>query len=206
MEYGLDISYSDGKVDFNTIKENGNSFVILKAGSGLNNVDPLFEKNYILARKAGLKIGAYWYSNASTSSQAIIEAQACYKTIEGKLFEYPIYIHIDDNRHLTVNQSDTASLALICENFCMYLEANGYFTGVYASKKLFDTELKNIRKIFDKWVANYDEDYYSKNNRTAYKIFNFNKNYYINGKYYSRNIVYDFDYPLVIKKAHLNGY
>lgn len=206
MEYGLDISSSDGKVDFNTIKENGNSFVILKAGSGLNNVDPLFEKNYILARKAGLKIGAYWYSNASTSSQAIIEAQACYKTIEGKLFEYPIYIHIDDNRHLTVNQSDTASLALICENFCMYLEANGYFTGVYASKKLFDTELKNIRKIFDKWVANYDEDYYSKNNRTAYKIFNFNKNYYINGKYYSRNIVYDFDYPLVIKKAHLNGY
>lgn len=206
MEYGLDISSSDGKVDFNTIKENGNSFVILKAGSGLNNVDPLFEKNYILARKAGLKIGAYWYSNASTSSQAIIEAQACYKTIEGKLFEYPIYIHIDDNRHLTVNQSDIASLALICENFCMYLEANGYFTGVYASKKLFDTELKNIRKIFDKWVANYDEDYYSKNNRTAYKIFNFNKNYYINGKYYSRNIVYDFDYPLVIKKAHLNGY
>lgn len=206
MEYGLDINSSDGKVDFNTIKENGNSFVILKAGSGLNNVDPLFEKNYILARKAGLKIGAYWYSNASTSSQAIIEAQACYKIIEGKLFEYPIYIHIDDNRHLTVNQSDTASLALICENFCMYLEANGYFTGVYASKKLFDTELKNIRKIFDKWVANYDEDYYSKNNRTAYKIFNFNKNYYINGKYYSRNIVYDFDYPLVIKKAHLNGY
>lgn len=206
MEYGLDISSSDGKVDFNTIKENGNSFVILKAGSGLNNVDPLFEKNYILARKAGLKIGAYWYSNASTSSQAIIEAQACYKTIEGKLFEYPIYIHIDDNRHLTVNQSDIASLALICENFCMYLEANGYFTGVYASKKLFDTELKNIREIFDKWVANYDEDYYSKNNRTAYKIFNFNKNYYINGKYYSRNIVYDFDYPLVIKKAHLNGY
>lgn len=206
MEYGLDISSSDGKVDFNTIKENGNSFVILKAGSGLNNVDPLFEKNYILARKAGLKIGAYWYSNASTSSQAIIEAQACYKIIEGKLFEYPIYIHIDDNRHLTVNQSDIASLSLICENFCMYLETNGYFTGVYASKKLFDTELKNIRKIFDKWVANYDENYYSKNNRTAYKIFNFNKNYYINGKYYSRNIVYDFDYPLVIKKAHLNGY
>ena len=136
MEYGLDISSSDGKVDFNTIKENGNSFVILKAGSGLNNVDPLFEKNYILARKAGLKIGAYWYSNASTSSQAIIEAKACYKIIEGKLIEYPIYIHIDDNRHLTVNQSDIASLSLICENFCMYLEANGYFTGVYASKKI----------------------------------------------------------------------
>ena len=206
MEYGLDISSSDGQVDFNTIKENGNSFVILKAGSGLDNIDPLFEKNYISARKAGLKIGAYWYSIASTSSQAIIEAQACYKTIEGKLFEYPIYIHIDDNRHLTDNQSDAASLSLICENFCMYLEANGYFTGVYASKKLFDTELKNIRKIFDKWVANYDEYYYSKNNRTAYKIFNFDKNYDINGNNYSRNIVYDFDYPLVIKKAHLNGY
>ncbi|MFQ6791982.1 MAG: GH25 family lysozyme [Thomasclavelia sp.] len=207
MEYGIDISASDGKVDFKAVKDDGNNFVIIKAGSGFSTIDPLFESNYYSAKNAGLKVGAYWYSYAVTTSQAITEAKACYEVINGKTFDYPIYIYMDEEGYKKLREiPNYGTLSIICEYFCMYLEANGYFTGVYASKKWFDTKLRNIQTIFDKWVASYDnDDYHVDKIRTAYRLHQYTTDYYLNGKYYSRNVVYDFNYPLIIKKAHLNG-
>lgn len=201
MEYGLDISEADGEVDFEAIKKAGNSFVIIRAGYGLIQ-DKMFEKNYRLAKRADLKIGVYWYSYALNTQGGIDEAKKCYQVIKGKRFDYPVYIDMEDNDGYKQNHGmlDHGTLSIICENFCMYLESKGYFTGVYASETWFNNELKNIRSIFDKWVAVINNDEL-KMQRTAYKICHYTSEYNLNGKYFNRNIVYDSNYPIIIKKA-----
>ena len=71
--YGLDLSVHNGNLDFNAIKAAGNDFVILRAGYGsaISQKDTRFEEYYKKAREAGLKIGAYWYSYALNTAQAV---------------------------------------------------------------------------------------------------------------------------------------
>ena len=90
---GIDVSKHNGLIDFNAVKEAGIEFVIIRAGYGkaLTQVDPYFEQNYRNAKRAGLKVGAYWYSYTETVQGAVLEAQTCINAIKGKLFDLPIY-------------------------------------------------------------------------------------------------------------------
>ena len=63
---GIDVSHWQGRIDFDKVKSQGYSFVMINAGYGkyISQKDENFEKNYAAARKAGLNIGTYWYSYA----------------------------------------------------------------------------------------------------------------------------------------------
>ena len=58
---GLDISAHNGAPDFDSIAAAGIDFVYLKASEGLTLNDPAFLRNYLAARRAGLKVGAYHF-------------------------------------------------------------------------------------------------------------------------------------------------
>ena len=67
---GIDVSHWQGRIDFEKVKSQGYSFVMINAGYGkyISQKDENFEKNYAAARKAGLNIGTYWYSYALTEA------------------------------------------------------------------------------------------------------------------------------------------
>ena len=211
MEYGLDLSKHNGVVNFNSIKNSGHSFVILRAGFGrsLNQKDPRFDEYYEKAKSVGLKVGAYWYSYALTADQAISEAKTCLDVIAGKTFEYPIFFDMEDADGYKRNHGMPANdvLCRICEKFCAYVESNGYYSGVYASESWFNNQLKNLDSSYDRWVA-----HWGKNNgvlnveKRDYKIHQFTSKYTLDGKRFDRNIVYEFDYPTTIKNSGLNGF
>lgn len=77
--YGVDISHyqnenSTGPIDFNAIKNSGNSFVIVKATEGSGWSDNTFSANAHNAQSVGLKVSAYHFFRAANSDQAIAEA------------------------------------------------------------------------------------------------------------------------------------
>lgn len=212
MLYGLDISKHNGDIDFKKIKDAGNGFVIIRAGYGKvdSQKDPKFETYYKQAKEVGLDVGAYWYSYAKNVSDAEKEAKCFYNAIKGKKFEYPVYIDMEstDNAHDGVSNS---VLCDITETVCEYMESKGYYVGVYASLSWFNNQLKNLSKDYDKWVANWgDNDSVLDTNeqKKEYRIQQFTSTYKISGIScrFDRNVVYDYDYPEVIKKAGLNGY
>lgn len=211
MEYGLDLSKHNGTLDFNTIKKAGNSFVILRAGYGkvASQKDPKFEEYYAAAKKAGLKVGAYWYSYALNKEDAKKEAQVCLDVIKGKTFEYPVWLDMEDADGYKKEHGGVSNAVLcdICEVFCEALEKAGYFTGVYASESWFNNQLKNLSKSYDRWVANWGtNDGTLQIKKTSYRIHQFTSEYRLDGKRFDRNVVYDFDYPTTIKNAGLNGF
>ena len=156
-EYGLDLSVHNGDLDFNAIKAAGNSFVILRAGYGTSAKDKNFEKYYAAAKAAGLKVGAYLYSYALTPDEGLAEAKAFLEFIKGKVFEYPVYIDMEDADSYKRNHGMPSNdvLCKICENFCSYVQNAGYYVGVYASESWFRNQLKNMSRSYTLWVANW---------------------------------------------------
>lgn len=130
MAKGIDVSTWQGNINFNQVKAAGIDFVIIRAGYGDAVKDNWFEENYRKAKAAGLKVGAYWYSYASSAEGAKLEAQGCAKVLAGKQFEYPIYFDIEEKSQL--NRGKTFCSGLVSA-FCNEMERLGYYAGFYAS-------------------------------------------------------------------------
>lgn len=89
---GIDISSHQGDIDFAKVKAAGYSYVIIKAGQGLREMQT-FKGRYLPAvLAAGLDWGAYWWSDAVTVDEAGTEARAFVKVLDGLRPTYPVYM------------------------------------------------------------------------------------------------------------------
>ena len=124
---GIDISRYQGKPDFSKVK-NDVDYVILQAGYGryVSQIDTEFERGYSECKKYGIPVGAYWFSYAKTTAEALAEANACIEIIKGKQFEYPIYYDLE----IGLDKLGKSLVSSIATTFCNALEKAGYYTGI----------------------------------------------------------------------------
>ena len=153
--YGIDVSHWQGTVDFKKVKAVCD-FVIIKAGgsdAGLY-TDKKFERNYEKAKEAGLFVGAYYFvgKNCVSYADGVADAKRFLKIIEGKTFEYPLYIDIETT---PTYKKQGATDAVI--GFCDTLEKAGAYAGIYASDVggFKDRLCIDRLRVYDKWVARY---------------------------------------------------
>lgn len=211
-KYGLDLSVHNGNVNFGNVAKD-NDFVILRAGYGSadSQKDGRFEEYYKQAKARGLKVGAYLYSYALNTNQALDEAKQFCKWLKGKTFELPVYIDMEDADQYKQKHGmpSNAILSAICETFCDYMETQGYYTGIYASESWLKNQLARVvnKNKFDLWCANWGT-----NNGTlqsdksgTYKLHQFTSMYKLDGKRFDRNVCY-FDYASLIKDRGFNGF
>lgn len=77
---GIDVSRYQGEIDWQKVKDSGVEFVIIRVGlrgygqKGVMVEDANARKNYQEATAAGLKVGAYFFSQATSVSEAMEEA------------------------------------------------------------------------------------------------------------------------------------
>ena len=77
---GIDVSRYQGEIDWQKVKDAGVEFVIIRVGlrgygkKGVMVEDANAQKNYQGAKAAGLKVGAYFFSQATSVSEAVEEA------------------------------------------------------------------------------------------------------------------------------------
>ena len=199
---GIDVSYYQGTIDFQKLKNAGIKFVIIKAGYGKygKQKDECFEENYKNAKAAGLDVGAYWFSYAKTANEALQEAKVCLAAIKGKKFEYPIYFDVEGDS--LVSKSVVSAM---CKTFCNALEDAGYFAGIYISRSPAQTILDDTCKTrYALWLAEYS----SKCNYSgSYGMWQYSDKGSVSG--INGNVDMDYcyvDYPSKIKSAGLNGY
>lgn len=202
MTKGIDVSVYQSKVDYKKVKSAGIDFVIIRAGYGkmLSQKDPMFENHYKAAKAAGLEVGAYWYSYATSAVEAKKEAQACLTVLQGKQFEYPIFYDIEEQR--TFKSGETSDIASV---FCSSLENAGYFAGIYMSRSPAITYLyESVRKRYALWLAEYGNKL---NYDGMYGVWQYSSSGVINGVKGNVDLDYCYvDYPKAIKAKGLNGY
>lgn len=161
---GIDISkyqaHSNGqtKVDFEKLKALGYDFVMLRAGYGkyLSQKDKAFESHYAAAKAAGLHIGAYHYTYATTVSEACREANCFLTWISGKRLDYPVALDIEDKSLKKLSTAQRTDIALA---FMHEVEQAGYYTMLYCNADWAKNYLDMDRlKRFDVWLACYTSE------------------------------------------------
>ena len=196
---GIDVSTWQGYITWPSVAQN-NHFAIIRAGYGIGHTDDYFETNYANAKAAGVRVGAYWYSYASSESDAVQEANSIMALLAGKQFEWPIYYDIEEQ---SIFSAGIASA--IAKAFCHTLEANKFFCGIYSSasalNSYFDDEVKTSFSI---WVAHWDVDvpsYYG-----DYGVWQYHVGY-TEGVDGQVDLDYGYiDFEPIMKENGLNGY
>ena len=158
---GADISAWQDKIsvaNFKKAKASGIDYVLLRVGytgssSKSPTIDSVFENNYANAISAGLPVGIYYYSLATSTAMAEKEANFVIKKLKGKNITYPVYIDMEDNTYQ--RKCSKATLASVCNTFCNIIKNAGYIPGVYASLDWFNNRIGNITTQHTKWVAQY---------------------------------------------------
>ena len=148
---GVDVSKWDEDNDWATASQSV-YFAIMRAGYGFGHIDSYYEENYQNAKANGVKVGAYWYSYASSVSDAVQEANYFVEALKGKQFEWPVYYDIEEK---SIFEAGIASD--IAKAFCNILEANKFFCGIYSSTYFFDTYFDDeVKTRYTIWLAHWD--------------------------------------------------
>ncbi len=153
--HGVDVSVWQGTIDFKKVKKDGIDFVIMRAGHG-SAADTKFKQNYKKAKKAGLKVGCYWFVTATSLSQLKREIRLCKKAIKGKSFDMPVFIDIESYSQFRKGKTFCSSLV---SGFCEEMIKAGFTTGWYTSRSFVPKYLKNSisrNKNYTAWIAEHD--------------------------------------------------
>lgn len=79
---GIDVSENNGFVDWGVVAAAGAEFAIIRLGWGKRHLDSRFYENINGAINAGLKVGVYYYSYATTQEEAEDEADFVVETLD----------------------------------------------------------------------------------------------------------------------------
>lgn len=203
---GIDVSTWQGDIDWNKVKADGIEFAMLRSSFGKENpdkqTDNKFWQNYRNAKAAGVPIGAYHYSYATTVEDAKKEADFFLSIVKGCQFEYPIAFDIEDPSQMYLGKDRITDIIMA---FCERVQAAGYYVSVYTNLDWINNRIDMNRvKVFDIWLAQW-------NDKPTYTG-NFGMWQYTSGGSVSgisgnvdMNIAY-YDYPSIIKAAGLNGF
>ena len=134
---GVDVSAYQGNIDWEKVKQSGIEFAIIRLGyrgygSGKLVKDDYAVQNLNGARKAGLKVGAYFFSQALTIKEADEEIAYMMDILDGFLPDMPLILdwEIPTSDARTANM-DQRTLTDIQKHYCEKVSNMGYEPMVY---------------------------------------------------------------------------
>lgn len=168
---GLDVSvHQEGDIDWKKVKSSGVDFVFVRSGyraadDGTLHADENFEKNYKGAKKAGLMVGTYFFSQALTPEEGKEEADFVLDMIKDHDMTMPIAIDYEIykggrlDKKIEAGELYAASFYHdIVLGFTERLEKKGYETVVYASRDMLTNYMQAdlIDDMANIWLARFD--------------------------------------------------
>lgn len=160
---GIDLSTFQKEVNYQELKNQGIEFAIIRCGYGKEErqKDLMFETHYKGLKSVGIHVGSYLYSYCTSIENSYKEAQNCLKFIQGKQFELPIFIDLEEERTSKLGKDGVTQVAL---NFCKTIEEHGYKAGVYANLNWFKNFI-NVKELLHysiwlaQWSGSHNEDF-----------------------------------------------
>ena len=160
---GIDVSVWQESIDWEQVKTAGVEFAMIRAGwrgseQGVLAEDEYAQANYTGATNAGIKVGAYFFSQAISVEEAEEEAEYLLSIIKDWNVQMPVvydWEFISDDAR--TGKMDAATLTACTKAFCDKIFKAGYTPMVYFNtKQSFDS--LHLRELTDYkfWLARYD--------------------------------------------------
>ena len=206
---GIDVSKWQGEIDWKKVKAAGIKFAMIRLGYGSSKgdacgLDGYFEKNVKNAIAAGIDIGCYFYSYATSVAAAKKEAAYVINVLQKYkgVFTYPVAFDLEDKTQQGLGKQVLTDMVIA---FGDAIEKAGFYCSLYSNPSWMKSYLDADRvKRFDLWLAHWTD---KTNYAGAYGMWQNSSSGKVNG--INGNVDTDFaykDYPTIIKGKKLNGF
>lgn len=206
---GIDVSKWQGEIDWGKVKAAGVKFAMIRLGYGSADgkscgIDSYFEKNVANAVKAGVEIGCYFYSYATSVAAAKKEAAYVVSVLNKYkgVFTYPVAFDLEDKTQQGLGKTVLTDMVIA---FGDAIEKAGFYASLYSNLNWLKNYLDDSRLArFDHWLAqwtsvpSYSGAFGMWQNSSAGSVSGINGNV-------DTDIAYK-DYPTIIKGNKLNGF
>lgn len=166
-QQGIDVSDHQKYINWKKVKNDGIQFAFIRCGyrgysTGGIRADAYFENNIREAKKNGIKVGVYFFSQAVSVEEAREEAQFTLKQIKNYDLDLPVVFDMEQAGN-GKGRVDHLSREIWTQNavtFCHIMQNHGYQAMVYNSTNLFEKLfVPEYLQEFDTWIAQYDVSY-----------------------------------------------
>lgn len=147
VKLGIDVSKWNGEIDWEVVKAEGVDFAIIRCGyrgssSGWLLEDPYFYKNLTGAKKAGIKVGLYFFTQATNLVEAVEEASMVVSLLSDTEIEYPVFIDTEGaGGNGRADNLDPGTRTAVINAFCQTIQNAGLDAGVYSGRNWFYNNL-----------------------------------------------------------------
>ena len=166
---GIDVSYVQGDIDWKKVKNSGVDFAFVRAGfrdtdEGKLYTDDYFKKNIKRAKREGLMVGVYFFSQATTKAEAKAEAEYVLELVDKYELTLPIvfdYEEYGDGRlakAIAAGKLTPNKIFNLCRAFTTTVEAAGYESCVYGNYNMLNntSDGQYLSKFTNIWIAQYN--------------------------------------------------
>lgn len=158
----IDVSRYQGAIDWAQVAAAGYKGAMLKTVStnhklskradGLY-IDPTFERNYRNARAAGLDVGVYYYTYATSEAIADAELALVREAVRGKELTMPVCVDVEENR---LKKLSTLDLTNVVAYALEKVEAMGFYAQLYTyTGYKYELDMARLSSRWDVWLADY---------------------------------------------------
>lgn len=160
---GIDVSGFQGDIDWQQVKQAGVEFAMIRVGGRFYGSNPeLYDdskapSNYRGAKAAGLKVGAYFFSQATTPEEARQEALYALELTKDWQMDMPLVCDWEYMGPGTYGENvDAETLTACIREFCKTVQAGGRKPMVYFNPDHSQNQL-NLEELaeYDFWLALY---------------------------------------------------
>lgn len=158
----IDVSRYQGAIDWAQVAAAGYKGAMLKTVStnrkfskradGLY-IDPTFEDNYKNARAAGLDVGVYYYTYATSEAMADAELALVRQAVYGKELTLPVAVDVEENE---LKQLSTLDLSNLTAYALEQVEQMGFYSQLYTyTGYKYELDMARLSSRWDVWLADY---------------------------------------------------
>lgn len=118
-------------------------------------IDPTFEANYRNAKAAGLAVGVYYYTYATSKAMADAELSLLADALRGKTLEMPVAVDVEDNKFRVLGKQALTDLTAYA---LKKVESMGFYAQLYTYTSFAKTRLYMggaALSPYDVWLADY---------------------------------------------------
>lgn len=152
----IDVSRYQGEIDWAQVAAAGYKGAMLKTVStnhrlskradGLY-IDPTFEANYRNARAAGLDVGVYYYTYATSEAMADAELALLRQAVYGKELTLPVAVDVEENKLKPMSTLDLTNLTAYALE---QVEKMGFYAQLYTYTYYSNMEL-DMGRLANRW-------------------------------------------------------
>lgn len=116
-------------------------------------IDPTFEDNYKNAKAAGLDVGVYYYTYATSEAMADAELALVREAVRGKELTMPVCVDVEENKLKPMSTLDLTNLTAYALE---QVEKMGFYAQLYTYTGYgYELDMQRLAARWDVWLADY---------------------------------------------------